>query len=546
MAQLFALSLLLIQIAFTFSRVVLVHNTNWFPHAGNPGVKLRLTRKGADHVKEVGVKLLSEQLANLQGFRVQHFFQQPGLSGWIYVNDIRTLGYQPPSHSKIEFAAPSFITFAIENMAISLAGRFLGVSDSGLFSVPGQMNAQLSGMSVSLTTSFRVTPDGTMAVNVINCTTLIQQSNFVLSPEGPLSTLVKAFEIQINDLIRQRIPGIFCQGLTNIIEQNSPALFQRLNRAQLTEHFKNFNNDGVIENFIRRFTAGLYIDGHQIADPVVTNEYFETQQSGELKYNHTIGSAPFFPRPIPVDHDSDRMLYLYGSEYTLNSLLYHAYESDRLMIKIEQSTLPSMYRGFVRTSCSDSTPVSAGGADHEFLSSICVGKLIPNIEEHFPNTTTKFALLSHGIPEVKFVDEYASMDIRTRILTYVDDRGQDRQILVSSADGLADIKLNADDGKFSGDLKLRKLNVRLHRSAIGGISAESIEQLAPLAKTFLGPQLSRGLKQGLPYPLKDSITFIDPKLTIHDGFVRLATDFVLGEENLRQKVHEGFERIKNS
>lgn len=148
-----------------------------------------------------------------------------------------------------------------------------------------------------------------------------------------------------------------------------------------------------------------------------------------------------------------------------------------------------------------------------------------------------------------------------RILTYVDDQGRDKQVLVSSADGIADIKLSAEDGKFSGDLKLRKLNVRLHRSAIGGIDPDSIAQLAPLAKTFLGPQLARGLKQGLPYPLKvgvlslevcvpsfhlqDSITFIRPELTVHDGYVRLATDFILGENSLRQKVYEAFERIKD-
>lgn len=90
-----------------------------------------------------------------------------------------------------------------------------------------------------------------------------------------------------------------------------------------------------------------------------------------------------------------------------------------------------------------------------------------------------------------------------RILTYViKNNSVEHQILVSSADGVADIKLLADNGRFSGDLKLRKLNVRLHRSGIDGVDSESISQIAPLAKTFLGPQLARGLKQGFPYPLK--------------------------------------------
>ena len=128
----------------------------------------------------------------------------------------------------------------------------------------------------------------------------------------------------------------------------------------------------------------------------------------------------------------------------------------------------------------------------------------------------------------------------------LDKYGRDHQLLVSTADGLADIKMIADEGKFSGDLKLRKLDVHLHRSAIGGIDPESISQLAPLAKTFLGPSLAATLKQGLPYPLQESVTFIRPELSIHNGYVRLATDFQLVEQAMRVKVQEAFERIRQS
>ncbi|CAK5063897.1 unnamed protein product [Meloidogyne enterolobii] len=131
------------------------------------------------------------------------------------------------------------------------------------------------------------------------------------------------------------------------------------------------------------------------------------------------------------------------------------------------------------------------------------------------------------------------------ILTFIRDRQthKDRQVLVSSADGTADIKLNAENDKFGGDLKLKKLLVRLHRSAIQ-IEPESISQLAPLAKMFLGPELAKALKQGLPFPLKDSMKFINPKLTLHDGYVRLASDFELNEQTLRLRMTEAFERIK--
>uniref|UniRef100_A0AC35FU32 Lipid-binding serum glycoprotein C-terminal domain-containing protein n=1 Tax=Panagrolaimus sp. PS1159 TaxID=55785 RepID=A0AC35FU32_9BILA len=527
------------------AKILVVPNAGWNHQYGFPGVKLRLTRKGADYIKNVGVHLLNEQLAQLNGFHVTHPISRPGLEGTISVTDIRTLRYQAPQAAHIQFSAPSYLILSIENAAISLAGRFLG--QSGVFQVPGYVHGDLIGMSVSIVASFRATQDGLMSVQVANCSTVVAQSRFNLEPEGPLGPIVKTFELQINEAIRERIPSLFCKGLQDIIEKNSPEMFQRLTRADLSEHFQGFNSDSiVIDRFIRRFTHGLYVDNRNIADPIVTSEYFETQQRGELNYNDSFSETPFYPRPMQVDMEYDKMLYLYGSEYALNSLLYHAYENDRLTMSLEPSALPEKYQGFVRTTC-DQAPAGTPDGD-DFVSGICVGKLLPSIAENFPNTTTKFVMLPAALPEVKFYDGLSTMDVKTKILTYVWDKKQfrDKQILVSSADGVADIKLAAEDGRFAGDLKLRKLNVRLHRSAIDGIDPASISQLAPLAKTFLGPQLSSGLKRGFPFPLKESITFVNPDFTIRDGYARLATDFILGESKLREKVAEAFQRIKSS
>ncbi|KAK6038354.1 hypothetical protein COOONC_06276, partial [Cooperia oncophora] len=87
------------------------------------------------------------------------------------------------------------------------------------------------------------------------------------------------------------------------------------------------------------------------------------------------------------------------------------------------------------------------------------------------------------------------------------------------------------------------LSVRLHRTSLAGIDPSSIEQLAPLAKTFIGPQLSQALKKGIPFPLKDSITFVEPQLKTRDGYIELATDFILNENAMRAKIHETFADI---
>ncbi|XGW26548.1 hypothetical protein V3C99_007282 [Haemonchus contortus] len=492
-------------------------HAEWYKTPGNPGVKIRLTKKGINHLKTVGVRLLNEQISTLSGYSTQFAISQPGLEGQVFLRDVRVLHYNPPQISVVNFLPPRYMILGLENMDISLAGAFYGTG--GPFQVEGFVDGSITGMTVALTAEFATSVDGTMGVQVPNCSTVITHSHFNIDPQGPMGPLVKTLE--------------------HLIEDNSPRLFQKLVRTDFQEHFKDFRlvDSPVIKKFVSDFVRGMYINNLHISDPIVTNEYFETQQRGEIRYTSNDENTPFYPRPMYTDNESNRMLYFYGSDYIFNSLLYHAYQTNKLSIKLNRNNISKKYRGFLVTSCGEN-----GGSD-DFTSSICVGKLIPPIAQEYPNTTTSFVLLPHGLPDFQFNGDAGAIMLSTRILTYVDDHGQEKQIMVSSADGQADVLLAAQNGHLGGDLKLNRLSVRLHRTSLAEMDPSSIEQLAPLAKTFIGPQLSQALKKGIPFPLKDSITFVDPQLTTRDGFIELATDFVLNENAMRAKIHETFANI---
>ncbi|EYB83748.1 hypothetical protein Y032_0330g2702 [Ancylostoma ceylanicum] len=484
-----------------------------FMMKGNPGVKIRLTKKGINHVKTVGVRLLNEQISQLSGYSTQFVISQPGIEGFVNLNNVRVLQYNPPQVSVVNFLPPRYVVFGLENMDISLNGAFYG--NGGPFQVEGFVDGSIVGMTVALTAEFASTDDGLMRVQVPNCSTIISRSHFNINPQGPMGPVVKT------------------------LEDNSPRLFKKLVRTDFEEHFQDFGliDSPVIKKFVKDFVKGMYIDNKHIEDPIVTNEYFETHQKGEIRYNSNNEPTPFYPKPMYTDAESDRMLYFYGSDFLFNSLLYHAYQTNKLSIKLDKNNLSEKYRGFVATTC------NSGALARDFTSSICVGKLIPAIAEAYPNTTTSFVLLPHGLPDFQFNGDAGAIKLSTRILTYVDDHGHAKQIMVSSAEGQADVLLAAQNGRLGGDLKLNRLAVRLHRSALPGMDPSSIEQLTPLAKTFIGPQLSQALKKGVPFPLKDSITFVEPQLKTRDGYIELATDFVLNENALRKKIRETFADI---
>uniref|UniRef100_A0A0M3IIC1 BPI2 domain-containing protein n=1 Tax=Ascaris lumbricoides TaxID=6252 RepID=A0A0M3IIC1_ASCLU len=439
---------------------------------GWPGVKIRLTRKGAEHVKNVGVKILNEEIPRLKGFNAEHSFSQPGIEGKVLLSEVQVLRYLPPRFTSLSFLPPSYILLQLDGIDIALTGRFLGLI--GLISIQGAVTGDIRQMGVAIQTEFKTTPDGLMQVKVVDCSTTVLYSQFFIDAEGPFSGFVKTFEVQINDMIRYRIPSVFCNSLQKFIEDASPALFK-----------------------------------------------------------DDIRDTPFFPPPMRTTNDSDRMLYLYGSEYLFNSLLFHAYEGNRLLLEIDEASLPAQYKGLVRTTC-------ANASNGDFIASLCLGKLIPEVAKQFPNTTSSFMLLPHELPEFQLADGVGTIDLKTRVITYIKEGLRRRQVLVSSADTIADVRLLVEDHKFAAAFKLHKLAVSLHRSAIGGVGSDDISQLAPLAKTFLGPQISKALRQGVPFPLQDSLEFINPQLTIHDGFVELATDFRLGETKLRKEVKQAF------
>ncbi|VDM07810.1 unnamed protein product [Wuchereria bancrofti] len=519
-------------------RIVFEKPSKWNNAPGWPAVKVRLTKSGAEHIKQIGVKILNEEISQLSGFQTMHSFSEHGVTGRVQLYNVNVLRYSPPQYTSLEFVSPSYVVFQMDRMDIALAGRFAGTV--ALIPVTGSVTGDLRQMSIRLQTKFSRAMNGLIEVKVVGCTTIVHYSHFSISANGALNGFVKMIEAQINEIIRQKIPSVFCNSLQRIIENSSPSLFQRLAFTNLTDHFNSVNliDNMIVSKLFRRLTNGLYIDNRNINDPIVTSDYFETQQKGEVKYDNDHRPIPFNAPIMRTGNDSSRMLYFYGSEYLFNSLLYHAYEGDRMIVEIDENILPIQYKPIVRTSCDNSQRNNGN-----FVSSFCLGMLIPEIADRYPNASSSFLLLPHQIPEFRLSKDTGSIDLKNRVLTYINDGRRKKQIMVSTADLQADFRLLIEDEKFAAALKINKFDIRLHRSAIKGLTSNSIAQLAPLAKTFLGPQLVKALKNGIPLPLKDSIEFINPQLIIHDKFVEIATDFRLGEMKLREEVKKAFASV---
>ncbi|VDM92673.1 unnamed protein product, partial [Litomosoides sigmodontis] len=422
--------------------------------SGWPAVKIRLTKRGAEQIKLVGMKILNEEISQLSGFQTLHSFSEHGVTGRVQLYNVNVLRYSPPLHTSLEFVSPSYVILQMDRMDIALAGRFAGTI--ALIPVTGSVTGDLRQMSVRLQTKFNRAVNGLIEVKIVGCSTVVRYSHFSISANGALNGFVKMIETRINEVIRQKIPNVFCNSLQRIVEDSTPHLFQRLAFTNLTDHFYSSNlvDNTIISKLFHRLTKGLYIDNRNIADPIVTADYFETQQRGEIRYDDDNRPTPFNAPTMNTGNDSSRMLYFYGSEYLFNSLLYHAYEGDRMIVEIDENNLPPQYKPIVRTSCG-----SSQGDGRNFISSLCLGVLIPEIASRYPNASSSFILLPHQVPEFRLSRDIGSIDLRNRVLTYINDGRRKKQIMVSTADLQADFRLLIEDEKFAAALKINKFDI---------------------------------------------------------------------------------------
>ncbi|CAI2354664.1 unnamed protein product [Caenorhabditis sp. 36 PRJEB53466] len=512
----------------------------WFRYPGNPGVRIRLTKKGANHIKTVGVQIFNDYISQLKDYTTSMPFSQIGINGIVNLQKMHVKNYRAPEVSVLNFLPPRHVILGLENLDIGLGSEFK--ANALPIVVEGSLEGQINGMTVALTTEMLTDVNGKMNAVVRNCSALISNSKITLNPTGPMSIFVKTFEPMINDSVRQRIPEMFCSRLQKLIEKNISKLFDYITKIDLESYFPKMDklDRDVMNAFISHLAKGMYVDNRMITQPLITMDYIETNHQGEIHFaSSRFEPIPFFPRrmeesfPEPL---SDHMAHFYVSDHLLNSMLYNAYQDNRLALRIDESNLPKEMKSFVATQC----------PSKRHPTFVCVGYLIPQIAKSYPNSTTSFVIIPHGLPYVSFNRDGMGVEMKNRILTYatpeddVDSKNRS-QILVFSINGQADITFSPTSESLNARLNLNRFIVRLHRSAVRGIDEESVARLSPLSKTFIAPRLSAAVEKAARFPMQDTIKFVNPKIRNYDGFVALSTDFQLDRKKLEAIVRKSIE-----
>ena len=102
------------------------------------------------------------------------------------------------------------------------------------------------------------------------------------------------------------------------------------------------------------------------------------------------------PKPIPTPADSSKMLYIWLSDYTANTMTYAAHVNNYLARTFTPRDMPDKYRDLLKTSCS---------------SGLCVGTILPALGSACADCEINVDISSMQAPEFTVSPSQASVSL---------------------------------------------------------------------------------------------------------------------------------------
>lgn len=470
-------SLLLVLIVGTFSQTL----------STNPGLKARITQTGLDYATKVALDSLSSKVV---GLRIP---DQHGKSGDVSydVTNSRITGFQRPQ-SSITMNPPSGLRWTASGTVIALKGDwhytlkkwFIRISDHGSFDVT------VKGLSFDLGIKLGADKDGRPDISSSGCSCDIGSVDVKI--HGKLDVIYNLFKGVIGKKIKDLLKDKMCDLIKDAINKDAENALQKIK--------------------VKTTIAKLFmLDYRMTSSPKFTPQYMETYHKGEVLWASSMTDAPIPVPPMPDNVGSQKMLYLFVSDYLFNSLSYQSQIHGVLRYNLTTKDLPPSNKGVLNTTC---------------LSGVCIGELIPQIASKYPNKQVELRMMSTQTPMMTSLKNEVGVFCMGTIGMYATVPNKPSIYLVNLNVSMnATVNLSIMNEKLYAKIDQLIFNISAFNSAVGPISDRALQFVTRNAiRIFVEPALNKLGKNGFPLPTTGNVKFVNTELNLVRDTLIIATD----------------------
>ncbi|XP_075577498.1 bactericidal permeability-increasing protein-like [Pelecanus crispus] len=461
------------------------------PAAGtNPGIKARLTRRALEFGRRFGLQLLQPLLQKDHELNLNGSYHSPLLGTLTYTVPRIHIHELQINDSAVDFAEDVGVRLMVQSARIQLSAEW----GARLGAIQDKGSVELRIRDLTMVAVLGVSVDGS----------------------GRPMVWSAGCDVHGNDLHME-----FHHGHSWLYNLLTP-LFQRALRQELNKQLCLKLNKGVyrLEAALKHMDVSTQLDPFAAIDysllgqPAITAEHGDVALKGEFfrvgKSQESPSSAPpaALPTALPTALPAARepMLLLAVTEFVANSAAFAYFMAGALRRNISGDMLPRRFPLQLRTKN--------------------VGAFSPELQERYPDHAMELHLWARQQPLFSChpgalhgalfssAEAFVVLPNATRV-----------PVFLLNIDANVTGKPTITGNRLGGTVSLRGLSVMQVTSHVGPVEVKRLETLLKFGLWLFGvPWANKRLQAGVPLPTPHGLSLLDPRLSLQEGFVLIATD----------------------
>lgn len=479
-----------------------------------PAFQARITSAGFHYANEVAIQKLSTKVVG-EKFNVP---ERKAGDVTYSVTNARITSFTAPSSRSLKPVQGVGLKWSASDIGLAMKGDFKFSFKKGFIRISdhGSFDISVSGVRFSVTAKFGKDSTGRPSIQAGPCNCDI--SRVSIKFHGRWAWVYNAIRGQIEGKMRDSLKGKMCDVVSQLIDNEAEKVLSKLKvTADIGTQF--------------------LLDYRLVNPPIFHSEYMETQHKCEIDWKAAPGAPPFSPPPVPAWSDTSRMVYLWISDYMMNSLLYQAQKHGVLAKTVTAQDLPANSRGVLNTTCPDA---------------MCIGNLIPALQKEYPNCQLELRMKSTLDPKVGVVGGQVQAKLGGTIAIYAScgDRSSTLYFKPGRMENTLENRLKGPPVKsayvftmevsmnITGGISIAEevihynvsnmtANVRVLNTTIAHVKETALNFIINYAvKKYIQPNIDDLGRIGIPLPLNGIVTMKNTQIKLLQNAFVVATDLV--------------------
>ncbi|XP_030211378.1 bactericidal permeability-increasing protein [Gadus morhua] len=448
-------------------------------HGTQPAIKVILSEKGLQYVKEMGAEWLLQNLGSAS---------PPDVHGKLSLS-LGTVYYSimGMAVTYCEFAEPSVEFYEdVTGFKAVISGLYIQVKGAwsasyGIFEDGGAFELVIRDLEVDLLLGLGMDADGQPSFRCAACGASVGSAGLNLIDA---SWIIEQFIDE--ELIRSTIEEKICPMITERLDE----LEYRLAALGATFQVNHL----------------LAVDLPLTSYPVVNSSCLSLSLKGMFHRPDSPVDPPFEPQPFSLDGQPGYMLSLGLSEYTTNSASHAYFVSGSLQLLITDSMIPP------------SSPLH--------LNTNSFGPFVPKLPKMFPDMEMQLQVFALEAPEFMFRSGVVRMDVHGAIKAFVvRPDGTFIFLFRLNLESTFSGKFRMANEKLTGAIALENLYLTLDSSEVGEVQTDALKIAIKFGIKLSGlPRLNAKLAKGIDLPTMQHAHLTNLVLEVEEGFISVLSD----------------------